>query len=54
MNASATMEKSSSDNGGDDENNDKVFNQSCLTDFFKQPRKRGRPRKANTAEIYRS
>ena len=48
MNASASMEESSSDDG-DDDDDDKVFNQSCLTDFFKQPRKRGRPKKANTA-----
>ena len=46
------MEESSSDDGDDDDDDDdddKVLNQSCMTDFFKQPRKRGRPRKAHTA-----
>ena len=32
----------------DDGDDDKVLNQSKLKDFFKQKRKRGRPKKANT------
>ena len=45
MNASATMEESSSDNGGDDE---KVLKQPTLDKFFVRKRKRGRPKKHNT------